>query len=287
MVDSYNYQFANINQNTTTDTLLNNCNEMLTPNPTYLNNVFNQTSPYNYPALIMCEDSKRTSTNNDIFLFNLDVIKDKCGNTFNLRNQKNASGLQAGYARNIDVESELHRINYYADRCYYDNYKVNPNDSTLSQSNGLRCHADVIVKDYTAVGKLSNATTNCIGTFQPNTSCTNTPPTDINCETDARKRYDFSQIKLQGQTCIPEKDRRLFPKVATPSAKDLVFQSTPRNQQLMRALNSSEVKHDYYHFGDDSGRCKYPDQRLFNNITRRSALPNFHNLTDIGPVCLA
>ena len=42
MIDSYNYQFANINQNTTTDTLLNNCNEMLTPNPTYLNNVFNQ-----------------------------------------------------------------------------------------------------------------------------------------------------------------------------------------------------------------------------------------------------
>ena len=285
-VDTYNYQYANINQPANNNVLLQNCNEMLTPNSSYLDNVFNQVSPYNFPPMIICEDSKRTSVNNNILLFNLDIIKDNCGNTFNLRNQINAAGLQAGYARNIDVESELHRINYYADRCYYDNYKVNPKDPAILQSNGLRCYADVFVKDYTPVGKIGK-TTDCIGICKPPVPCNNTPPTDINCETDVRKRYDFSTNKLQGPTCIAAKDWRFFPKVAAPSAKDLSFQSKPRNQQLICALNSNEVKHDYYHFGDDSGRCKNPAQRLFNNVTRRSMLPNFHNLTDIGPEYLA
>ena len=283
VVNAYNYQLANINQNTVPDVLLQNCNEMMTANRKPLDSVFNQKSPYNYPALIICEDSKRTSMNNDIFLFNLDVIRDDCGNVFNLRNQKNAAGLQAGYARNIDVESELHRINYYADRCYYDNYKVNPKDPNISQSNGLRCHADMLVKDYSVVGKHAD----CIGNCQPNVKCDNTPPTDIGCESDVRKRYNFSHNKFQGPSCITHKDWRFFPKVATPTAKDLVFQSTPRNQPVIQALNSNEVKHDYYHFGDDSGRCKFPAQRLFHNTTKRSTLPNFHNLTDIGPEYLA
>ena len=49
-----------------------------------------------------------------------------------------------GYARNIDVESELKQINRLDDKCFDNNYKINPN----LQDNALFKHRDVIVKDY-------------------------------------------------------------------------------------------------------------------------------------------
>ncbi len=49
-----------------------------------------------------------------------------------------------GYARNIDVESELKQINRLDDKCFDNNYKINPN----SQDNALFKHRDIIVKDY-------------------------------------------------------------------------------------------------------------------------------------------
>lgn len=283
LVDAYNYNYAKLNQNTGLDFNLQNCNSMLTSNTSSLDAVFNQKTPYNFPDLIICDDSKRRSMNDNIYLFNMDVIHDKCGNTFNLRNQKNATQLQQGYARNIDVESELYRINYYADKCYYDNYKVNPKSCDLSPNNGLRCNADMIVKDYSVVGQHKD----CIGNCKLNNRCSNTPPTDIDCETDVRKRYNFNNNSFQQPSCLIKGDRKTFEKVNTPNPKDIVFQSTPRNQMLMCALKTNETKHDYYHFGDDSGRCKWPAQRLFHNITKRSMLPNFHNLTDISPCYLA
>lgn len=52
-----------------------------------------------------------------------------------------------GYARNIDVESELKRINFYDDKCFDDRYKVNP----TVPNNSLYRHKDMIVKDYIKV----------------------------------------------------------------------------------------------------------------------------------------
>lgn len=285
LVNAYNFQYANINQNTLTDALLNNCNPMLSPEPKYLDAVFNQKTPYSFPPLIICEDSKRNGFNDNILLFNLDVIKDNCGNTFNLRNQKNATGLQTGYARNIDLESELHRINHYQDKCYYNNYKIDPK-SNLEQNNGLKCNASVIVKDYAPVGQNNDCVGNCVAS-QP---CHNTPPTDLGCESDIHQRYDFSHNKFTGKTCIVKGDRKYFPKVSSPPAKDIVFQSTPRNKTFMSALNSNELKHDYYKFGEEAGNnpcTNFPPQRLFHNCTKRSTLPNFHNMVDISPKYLA
>ena len=49
-----------------------------------------------------------------------------------------------GYARNIDVESELKQINRLDDKSFDNNYKINPN----SPDNALFKHKDIIVKDY-------------------------------------------------------------------------------------------------------------------------------------------
>jgi len=52
-----------------------------------------------------------------------------------------------GYARNIDVESELKRINFRDDKCFDNNYKIDPNSPTTA----LYRHKDMIVKDYMTV----------------------------------------------------------------------------------------------------------------------------------------
>ena len=38
------------------------------------------------------------------------------------------------YPRSIDIESELLRINYYNDKCYYDNYKFNKINDTITDN---------------------------------------------------------------------------------------------------------------------------------------------------------
>jgi len=49
-----------------------------------------------------------------------------------------------GYAQNVDVESELKRINHLADKCFNDKYKVRPENP----NNALHQHQGLIQKDY-------------------------------------------------------------------------------------------------------------------------------------------
>lgn len=114
-----------------------------------------------YPAFILADD-KLLTQNRDLFSINLDhsllvVNNDPAGcgqEPFNVRNQMDSAGaLQAGYARNIDLDSELKRINHIDDKCFYDNYKRHPAapDSVASAPNGLYCHRRAIVNDYSTV----------------------------------------------------------------------------------------------------------------------------------------
>jgi hypothetical protein len=283
LVNAYNYNYANLNQSTNTDALLQQCNNMIPTNTSSLDQIFNQKSPYNFPALIICDDSKRNGFNTDIYENYMDIIKDECGNRYNIRNQKNVSSLQAGYAQNIDLESELHRINHYADKCYYNNYKINPS-TAQPLNNGLKHNANIIKKDYRSVGQ----NIYCVGNAPNPIACYNTPPSDFNDENNVRKRYVFDN-KFVGKTCLVKGDRKYFTKVDTPVAKQLIQQTTPRNCPVIISLNSNETKHNYYKFGDDNNAycAKFPPQRLFHNSTKRSTLPNFHNLTDIGPEYLS
>jgi hypothetical protein len=52
-----------------------------------------------------------------------------------------------GYARNVDVESDLKRINFMDDKCFDNKYKIDP----LSPTTSLFRHKDIIVKDYLKV----------------------------------------------------------------------------------------------------------------------------------------
>ena len=141
---------------------------------TELDSYFNQESPNKMPPLLICQD-KLKQQNDDILNYNLlyqEAIRSKPNNPqepfsnmnnsylnkpdncilpINVRSQSNAASLQEGYSKNIDVESELKRINFYNDKCFKDNYKLNPSTFEChtrifnKQNNGLSYMRDMVV----------------------------------------------------------------------------------------------------------------------------------------------
>ena len=263
------------------DFLIKECNENFnldTNNRNDLNLIFNQESPYKFPPLIICEDTKRKNNNNDIYQKYSDVIYDECGNRFNMRNLTNSAGLlQEGYSRNIDLDSQMKNINFYADRCYYNKWKMLPNDDSLDKCNGLKHNALLLSPNYEAVGANSyNSSGACLDCDAPTI-------TDINCDNDVRKRYDFTKQKLQKESCIKPADWVSFKHAPTPDINDIAkFPNEKRNLELLNSINR-DVQHDYYQFFEQNKCQIFPQQRLFNNVTKRSMLPTTHNLGDIGP----
>jgi hypothetical protein len=47
------------------------------------------------------------------------------------------------------------------------------------------------------------------------------------------------------------------------------------NEKIIDSLNRG-VQHDFYKFFESNNCVSYPNQRLFNNITKRKMLPNHH-----------
>lgn len=241
---------------------------------------FQQESPYKYPSLIICDDSKRINQSADVYQKYMDVITDEYGNRFNIRNLNTSAGvLQAGYSANIDLDSHLKNINYYADKCYYDNHKLAPNSEELSPFNSLKRNAKILMPDYRPVGRHYE---DCLGSTSNAASgaCWNTPPTDFNLASpDIRQRYDFgrSHNKFQTANCLREADRQGFTKGPAPQLESLQqFPGHGRsNARMLDSINRG-TQHDFYKFFDSSQCVIYPNQRLFNNTTKRSMLPNAH-----------
>jgi len=298
----YNKQQINtFNQQTSNkDFLITQCdgNTKLTGSAD-LDYYFNEDSVYKFPKLVICDDSKRINVNADVYQKYSDVIVDECGNRFNIRNLRDSAGiLQKGYSANIDLDSHLKNINYYNDKCFYDNWKLSPK-SNLPACNGLKRNSNIIVPDYTPVGKHYE---DCIGsgacasnTSVSNTSstCINTPPTDINCETDIRKRYNFNHNSFKNESCIKPADFVSFKRATMPESNNLNkypnipdSPNTVRNTELLKTINAG-VEHEYYKFFESTKCVAYPAERLFNNNTSRKATPNHHNLYNIAPVYLA
>ena len=252
---------------------------------------FNQETPYKFPKLIICDDSKRINNNSDIYQKYSDVIVDECGNRFNIRNLRDSAGvLQAGYSKNIDLDSHLKNINFYNDRCFYDNWKMEPK-AVKEPCNGLKRNAEVLVPDYTPVGRRYGE---CIGSGpcadKNSSTCYNTPPTDLNCETNIRERYDFTHNKFKTESCIKPADWVSFKTTPISSIDNLdKYPKNPdakREIELLKTINSG-INHEYYKFFEDTKCMHFPAQRLFNNNTSRKATPNHHNIYNIEPKYLA
>jgi len=264
-----------INKNNS-EFLIKNCNENTNidnNNRDELNKVFNQVSPYNFPNLIICDDVKLIYQNKNIYEKYSDVIYDECGNRFNMRNLTNSAGLlQEGYSRNIDVDSHLKNINFYADRCYYNNWKISPNDNSLDKCNGLKHNSILLSPDYSSVGYNKDNQDNQESGV---------------CENDVKKRYDYSKHKLQKESCIKPADWISFKHAPTPTIDNSsMFPNEKRSLEVLNSINK-DVQHEYYQFFENTKCNIFPQQRLFNNVTKRSMLPTHHNLQDVGPKYLA
>jgi hypothetical protein len=269
-----------------------------------LDSVFNQESPYKYPALIICRDPKRDRVDNGIYKFYMDsepVIINGCREVFNTRNPNTASELQAGYARNIDLDSELKHINFYEDKSFHNNRKIDPYEIT-DNCNGLRRHAKDVVIDYQPVGERKDI---CVDNYPPPSSpqynspkCHNTAPDDRGYDKDHKARYVHDQrlqqsIELHGS----QGDFRHFERAPTPEISGSQYRTTSRQEaELLKRMKTdpryARTTPDFYKFhgGMINPNCKSPQyttERLFNNITKRSMIPNFHNVTDINPKIIA
>ena len=271
------------------DFLLTKCdgNTNLAGDSSGVDYFFNQESPYKFPNLIICDDSKRINQNIDIYQKYSDVIVDECGNRFNIRNMKDSAGLlQEGYSRNIDLDSHLKNINFYNDKCFYDNWKMEPK-AIVEPCNGLKRGAKVLVPDYTAVGRHYE---DCIGSGECSEyveTCYNTPPTDLNCENDIRKRYDFNHNKFKTESCVKSSDWVSFKKEPVSYIQNLdKYPNTQRTIELLNTINPG-VKYDYYKFFNSTKCMNFPAERLFNNNTSRKSTPNHHNIYNIQPKYLA
>lgn len=104
---------------------------------------FTQESPNKLPAFMRC-NINRESHNIPLYdrqkpiIFSTDGKQDKC------INDVIPSGIGNrfyGFSRNIDVDSELKRINRKYDRCNTDNFKLSPND----ERSPLFCNRDMLL----------------------------------------------------------------------------------------------------------------------------------------------
>ena len=142
----------------------------------------------------------------------------------------------------------------------------------------------MLVPNYTPVGKNYE---DCFANCNLKVPCHNSPPTDFNCAVDVKKRYDFSNNKFQGESCIKPADFTSFKKVACPEIYNISkFPNEQRTLEIMNSINR-DVKHDYYQFFENNKCQTFPQQRVFNNVTKRSMLPTTYNLEDIAPKYLA
>ena len=252
----YNNHHTNATTNSTLYTDINcNANLYSKTNTNNLDEFFNQESPNKFPQLIICNDNSRNNQSKDIYKKYMDIITDNYGNRYNIHNMQNSAGiLQAGYSANIDLDSHLKNINYYNDKCYYDNWKTNP-QTFLNNNNNTA----TLTPDYKAIGRNDN---NCI-----NTSSTN-----------IRQRYCFDNNKLQMESCIKPNEWKPFTKVIQQTI-NTSSNNTSRDPDSI----TKNQQHDFYKFFDDTPCVIYPNQRLFNNITKRSMLPN-HHFRNIDPI---
>ena len=147
-----------------------------------------------------------------------------------------------GYARNIDVESELFKINYLDDKCFDSTYKINPNLPTSAlfmyrnELNNNNSDANKCYKDYTPPN-------------MDNVELKNNPL--LNQYLDAQNNT-YRDIKLQPLKCL----------------------NGPLTQQT---FSPSESKLDQVYFMVGPGfenslnEC-YPPEHTWNNFTKRKMI---------------
>ncbi len=145
-----------------------------------------------------------------------------------------------GYARNIDVESELFRINYLDDKCFDSTYKVDPN---LPSSSLFKYRNEL---------NNNNPTNKCYKDYTPdqiNVELKNNPL--LNQYLDAQNNT-YRDIKLQPLKCL----------------------NGPLTKQTFLP-SEDKTNHVYFMVGpgfENNLNEHYPPQQTWNNFTKRKMI---------------
>ena len=171
-------------------------------------------------------------TNEEVLTYDV-VNLDGCGDKF------------YGYSRNVDVESELFKINYLNDKCFDADFKINPNIPNTS----LYKYKDVINNHNTI--ELLNTLPSELPLTQPN-------QTQTNNENPLLNEYLKAQINTY-------RDPRM------PPNKCIDKQNT--NQQFGPFHYKDEAKYFVVGAGFDNNPSScYPPEHTWNNMTKRKIL---------------
>lgn len=203
--------------------------------PTDIHKFYNQESPNKYPSLLICKDKlekqNRELDNYQLNMYNYGIINgtynrynyDMCNETLNhklyMDNKNNRANNNLIYNyfldaptetphpinlmnnnKNIDVESELKRINHIRDKCYNDNYKINHDNDSFQNfkkiyENQKTLLTDIKTKTNTRFNKIPEK---CNGPFEKFELCNQNDvcyPKGLYTEENMPVNYRFSNQK--------------------------------------------------------------------------------------------
>lgn len=168
---------------------------------TDLDSFYNQESPNKLPPLIICRD-KLIKQNNEqeMYMLNQNYIQNQ---------SSSGSELYLGYAENIDIDSELRRINHIRDKCYNDNYKIQHSEEPFLK------HAKLYQKQQNLMIDIKNKSTNALN-------------------------RNFS---IQ-DNCIPKQERTEFDKCKNPPAPSN-NDSYMNNQSVYYSFNNQDYCREF------------------------------------------
>ena len=190
---------------------------------TDLDSFYNQESPNNIPPLLICRD-KLIKQNNEYEMYNL--------NKNNIQNQY-TPGLYEGYAGNIDIDSELKRINHTRDKCYNDNYKMDHQKAPFNK------HSKLYEKQTTLMNNIKGKSTDALN-----------------------RKFNIEE------NCIPKKDRTHFDVCKNqpqPSNIDNYF----KNQSVYYSFNNQEYCKEFpcqKLFHNITRRSMLPDDNSHHDV---------------------
>jgi hypothetical protein len=149
-----------------------------------------------------------------------------------------------GFARNVDVESELFRINYLNDKCFDSEYKVNPNLPTTS-----------LYKYRNVLNHTNNNEEICYDNFQipKEVNLKNLTNPVLNDYLNAQHNT-YRDLDLQPLKCL---------------------KGTVPNQQYQ--FSNYKNEHTYFQVGpgfDNKPEACFPPQQVWNTVTKRKMIFN-------------
>lgn len=123
------------------------------PKTNELDQFFSEKSINTLPVFMQCATTTRERFNDPIFarqqpfeVYTND--KKDCKEVIHPNPSAFVSLMQKGFNKNIDLDSELKGINRYADKCYQNNYKLDPL-SRDAETTTLKCHDNVFKTNQT------------------------------------------------------------------------------------------------------------------------------------------